>query len=74
MVWSYRATRFTVIQEIYPVAHEWYIRDYIGRVYKFEDVTDDGLLFTPLKGWIQMFFMEEDHEIIRVAAAMIIGN
>jgi hypothetical protein len=71
MTRSYRATGFTVIQEIYAIADEWYIRDYIGRVYRFEDVTDDGLLFLPSKGWIQMFFLDEDQKIIRDAASVI---
>jgi len=71
MVFLYRATTFTVIQAIYKISESWYILDYIGRIYRFEDVTDDGLVFNPLKGWAQAFFLDEDLETIREAAMVL---
>ena len=50
------------------------IKDYINRVYRFEDVTDDGEVFNPTVGWTQMFFMEKDIGVIRDAALIIYSS
>ena len=71
MEWSYRADDFSVIQHIYRENGTWLIKDYINRVYRFEDVTDDGEVFNPAIGWTQMFFLEKDIDVIRDAAQVI---
>jgi hypothetical protein len=70
-VWSYRAADYRVIQQIYKEGDDWLVKDYISRVYRFEDVTDDGEVFDPATGWTQMFFLEEDIAVIREAARVI---
>ena len=71
MEWSYRASDFGVIQHIYKEGDDWLVKDYINRVYRFEDVTDDGEVFNPGVGWTQMFFLEKDIDVIREAALVI---
>ena len=61
----YRAINFSVIQTVYEKDGLIYLLDYIGRVYNYEDVTDDGEAFDSLEGWRQRFFLEEDIHIIR---------
>ena len=42
-----------------------FLKDYLGIAYNLEDVTDDGELFDPLKGWVPYFFLYEDIDTIR---------
>jgi len=71
MVWSYNAQDFGVIQKVYKIEDDWFIKDYEGNVYNFDDVTDDGLVFDPRKGWYQKFYCKNDILIIRLAAVEI---
>ena len=71
MVWHFRSNDFSVIQHIYKVNNQWIIEDYIGRLFKFDDITDDGIWFNPLKGWEQLFYLEKDINIIREATKEI---
>ena len=61
----YRATNFSVIQTVYEKDGLIYLLDYIGRIYNYEDVTDDGEVFDQFEGWKEWFFLEEDIHIIR---------
>ena len=38
MVWSYNAQDFGVIQKVYKTGDDWFIKDYEGNVYNFDDV------------------------------------
>ena len=60
----YRATGFSVIQTVYEKDSIIYLLDYIGRIYNFDDITDNGELFDPIIGWKQWFFLEEDIQIL----------
>jgi len=61
----YRASNFSVIQTIYEKDNEIYLLDYIGRIYNYDNVTDDGEVFDPFEGWKQWFFLDEDIHILR---------
>ena len=65
MISHFQASDFGVIQAIFQTGDNWFLRDYEGILYNFEDVTDDGLVFHPLTGWTQKFFLEEDLEVLR---------
>jgi len=65
MISHFQATDFSVIQIVFQIGDDWFLRDYEGTLYNFEDVTDDGLVFHPVKGWTQKFFLEEDLEVLR---------
>jgi len=65
MVSYFQATDFGVIQTIFQIGDNLFLRDYEGILYNFEDVTDDGLVFHPVKGWTQKFFLERDLEVLR---------
>jgi hypothetical protein len=65
MISHFQATDFSVIQAIFQIGDDWFLQDYEGILYNFEDVTDDGLVFHPLTGWTQKFFLEEDLEVLR---------
>lgn len=62
----FQATDFSVIQAIFQIGDDWFLRDYEGILYNFEDVTDDGLVFHPVKGWTQKFFLKQDLEVLRL--------
>ena len=70
--WEYNSQNFSVIQKIYNQDGEWLVKDYEGYIYKFEDITDDGELFSPLKGWTQKFYLEEDILIIRYSSLKLL--
>ena len=42
MIVHYQAAGFSVIQLIYSDNNKRFIKDYIGRVFDYDDVTDDG--------------------------------
>jgi hypothetical protein len=65
MISHFQATDFGVIQTIFQIGDDWFLRDYEGTLYNFEDVTDDGLVFHPVKGWTQKFFLKQDLEVLR---------
>lgn len=69
---EYNSANFSVIQKIYKKDGEWLVKDYEGNIYKFEDITDDGELFSPLTGWTQKFYLQEDILILRYSALHII--
>ena len=69
MVWSYIATDFSIIHKIYCENGQWYIKDTFGRLFRFEDVTDDGLAFHPRLGWLTTFVLPQDIALIRYATA-----
>jgi len=70
--WEYNSQNFSVIQRIYNKDGEWLVKDYEGHIYKFEDITDDGELFSSLTGWTQKFYLEEDILIICYFSQQII--
>jgi hypothetical protein len=61
----YKAKDFSVIQEVFENSGSVFLKDYLGIIYNLEDVTDDGELFDPVKGWFQYFFLYEDIHTIR---------
>ena len=65
MISHFQATDFSVIQTVFQIGDDWFLRDYEGTLYNFEDVTDDGLVFHPVTGWTQKFFLERDLEVLR---------
>ena len=67
----YEAEDYSVIQSIYEESSSWFIRDYEGNIYNYEDVTDDGEVFDTDLGWIMKFYLESDIEIIRQASLTI---
>ena len=60
----FQATDFSVIQAIFQVGSDWFLRDYEGILYNMDDVTSDGLVFRPQTGWIQKFFLQQDLELL----------
>jgi hypothetical protein len=64
MISHFQASDFSVIQAIFQIGDNLFLRDYEGILYNFEDVTDDGLVFHPLTGWTQKFFLEEDLKVL----------
>ena len=68
MRYIYEAKGFGVIQSIYEEGGDWFLKDYEGTVYNFEDVTDDGEVFDLCLGWFVKFYLESDIEIIRSAS------
>jgi hypothetical protein len=64
----YEADSFGVIQSIYEEDGQWFLKDYEGVVYSFEDVTDDGEVFDANLGWFVKFYLDNDIEIIRSAS------
>jgi hypothetical protein len=64
MISHFQATDFGVIQAIFQIGDDWFLRDYEGIHYNFDDVTDDGLVFHPLTGWTQKFFLEDDLHVL----------
>ena len=62
-------TDFSIIHRIYCENGQWYIKDTIGRLFRFEDVTDDGLAFYPKWGWLYTFVRPYDIALIRRATA-----
>ena len=71
MISHFQATDFSVIQAIFQIGNDWFLRDYEGILYNFEDVTGDGLIFHPLTGWRQKFFLEKDLEVLHNASRSI---
>ena len=67
----YEADGFGVIQSIYEEDGQWFLKDYEGVIYNFEDVTDDGEVFDLCLGWIVKFYLDSDIEIIRDASFAI---
>jgi len=61
----YKAKDYSVIQEVLTYNDSVFLKDYLGIVYNLEDVTDDGELFDPVKGWFPYFFLDEDIHTIR---------
>jgi hypothetical protein len=71
MISHFQASDFSVIQAIFQIGDNLFLRDYEGILYNFEDVTDDGHVFHPLTGWTQKFFLEEDLEVLHNASRSI---
>jgi len=65
MRFIYRAKDFGVIQSIYEKNDIIYILNYLGKSYKYDDVTDDGEVFDEKTGWNKLFFCEKDLALIR---------
>jgi hypothetical protein len=42
-----------------------FLKDYLGINYNLEDVTDDGELFDPVRGWFPYFYLNSDIDTIR---------
>jgi hypothetical protein len=61
----YKAKDFAVIQEVFEINGSIFLKDYLGVTYNLEDVTDDGELFDPRRGWFPFFFLSEDIHTIR---------
>lgn len=61
----YKAKDFSVIQEVFEKNGATFLKDYLGITYNLEDVTDDGELFNPIRGWFPYFFLSEDIHTIR---------
>jgi hypothetical protein len=61
----YKAKNFAVIQEVFERNDSIFLKDYLGIIYNLEDVTDEGELFDPVKGWFPYFFLTEDIHTIR---------
>lgn len=67
----YESKKYNVVQSIYQKNDVWFLRDYEGNIYKFEDITDDGEVFNSKVGWIQKFYLDYDIELIRCFSLMI---
>lgn len=71
MKYIYNAKGFSVVQSIYEEGGYWFLKDYEGTIYNFEDVTNDGEVFDPVLGWIQKFYLQTDIHIICDASFVI---
>ena len=74
MRYIYEADGFGVIQSIYEEDGDWFLKDYEGNVYNFEDVTDDGEVFDTTLGWFVKFYLDSDIEIIRYSSLEYLNN
>ena len=71
MKYIYNANGFSVVQSIYEEGGDWFLKDYEGTIYNFEDVTNDGEVFDKTLGWIQKFYLKTDIDIICDASFVI---